>query len=167
MSLNRGFVNANAFGGDGGQIEIMASGAFLADATTCASFECLTASAELGISGTVEVQSPVTTLSEAISPLSLSFVQDSDVLRDPCVSRLRQGDVTSLVDRSLDHAISHPDGLLPRRLYHTTPTSGLPRNETGWYAAEVESDSVNHLRLGEAMGWRLHQQSTHLHPLCH
>jgi large exoprotein involved in heme utilization and adhesion len=91
MILNRGLVNANAFGGDGGQIDIMASGAFLADANTCASFACLTASSELGISGTVAVQSPVTNLSEAIAPLSLSFVQDSDVLRDECAPRLRAG----------------------------------------------------------------------------
>jgi large exoprotein involved in heme utilization and adhesion len=167
MVVNRGFVRANAFGGDGRQINIMASGAFLADATTCASFECLNASSELGISGTVEVQSPVTNLSEAVTPLSLSFGPDIAVLRDRCTPRLREGNVTRLVDRSHDRVATHPDGLSPRRLYQPTPVTGLPRHETGWYAASVESDSVNHLRLGETMGWRHYQQNTHLPPLCH
>jgi hypothetical protein len=140
--LHQSFVSANALGGDGGQINIIASDAFLADATTCANFECLNASSELGISGTVEIQSPVTNLREALTPLSSAYVQDATVLRDRCTPRLREGDVSSLIDRSRDRVPAHPDGLLPRRLYHTVPASELPRHATEWDAAGVASVSL-------------------------
>lgn len=121
LVLNRSAVKANAFGGNGGQINIMASEALLADVNTCARFACLDASSELGVSGTVEVQSPVIDISEAITPLSPSFAQDAAVLSDRCAARLRAGAVSSLIDRSRDRVATHPDGLLPRRLYHTNP----------------------------------------------
>ena len=67
--LDQSLISANAFTGRGGNIRIEA-GVFLADPASQVS-----ASSELGIRGTVDIQAPVTTLSGTMAPLPQAFVK--------------------------------------------------------------------------------------------
>ena len=116
MALNRSTVKANARGGDGGQINIFASEAFVADAETCLNRECLDASSQQGNDGTVEIQEPDINLSDTVTFFRQSFSQAPTLVRDHCASRLHEGNVSSLVERDRHVASTSPDGVLPRRL---------------------------------------------------
>ena len=101
---------ANAFGGSGGNIRINA-GVFLADPESRVS-----ASSAQGIRGTVDIRAPVTTLSGVVSPLPPEFAPAPALLRDRCAARLREGTVSSFVERGRDDVPATPDGVLPSRL---------------------------------------------------
>ena len=106
--LNHSEVRANAFGGSGGNIEIDATAAFLASPDSI-----LDASSRLGLPGKVEVISPVTNLSEVVTPLTPTFDQDSPLSRDRCAARRWRGTVSSLIARGRDGMPAAPGGVLP------------------------------------------------------
>jgi hypothetical protein len=109
--LNGSQVLANAFGGDGGNITISATEAFLASTDSR-----LDASSQLGLQGTVAIRSPVTEVSGALAPLSPAFSRAAGLLRDRCAERLRQGTMSSFIVRGRDGIPVEPDGLLPSPL---------------------------------------------------
>src|SRR5207249_8981686 len=111
---------AEAFGGPGGNVRLVAE-VFLADPESRVS-----ASSALGISGTVDIQAPVTNLSGVVAPLSPDFARTTALLRDRCAARLREGTVSSFVVRGRPSLPATYDGPLPSRLYEpqrqqTTP----------------------------------------------
>jgi large exoprotein involved in heme utilization and adhesion len=99
-------VRADAFGGPGGNVRIVA-GVFLADPPSRVS-----ASSALNIPGTVDIQAPVTNISGAIAPLPQEFASTAELLRDRCAGRLREGRMSRLVLGGRDGVPSEPSSLL-------------------------------------------------------
>jgi hypothetical protein len=77
----------------------------------------VSASSALGIAGTVDIQAPVSNLSGLVTPLPPEFAPATAFLRDRCAARLREGAVSSLVERGRDGVPANPEGVLPNRLY--------------------------------------------------
>jgi hypothetical protein len=96
--------------GRGGAIGIGAQ-VFLADPTSVVS-----ASSELGISGTVAIQAPVTSLSGTLAPLPQTFVNVAALLPARCAARWSGGKASSLVLGRRDGLPLEPSGVLPSPL---------------------------------------------------
>ena len=103
-------IVANALEGRGGNIGIRAE-VFLADPASRVS-----ASSELGISGTVAIQAPVTSLSGTLAPLPQAFVNVAALLPARCAARLSGGQASSLVLGGRDGLPAEPGGVLPSPL---------------------------------------------------
>nr|MBI3611845.1 filamentous hemagglutinin N-terminal domain-containing protein [Nitrospirota bacterium] len=103
-------VLANAFGGNGGNILIVA-GVFLVDPTST-----ISASSTFGVSGTVQVQTTVSNLSESVAPLSGEFVHTPELLQARCAARFQGGQYSSFVVAGRDGLPLEPGGLLPSPL---------------------------------------------------
>jgi filamentous hemagglutinin family protein len=101
---------ANAFAGRGGNIGIRAE-VLLADPASLVS-----ASSALGISGTVDIQAPVTSLSGTLAPLPQTFVSVTTLLPARCAVRYRGGTVSSIVLGRRDGLPLEPGGVLPSPL---------------------------------------------------
>jgi filamentous hemagglutinin family protein len=108
--LDHSRIIANAFKGQGGNIDIGAQ-VFLADPATL-----LDASSALGISGTVDIQAPVTTLSETLAPLPQAFVNVAALLPARCAARFSGGTASSLVLGGRGGLPPEPGGVLPSPL---------------------------------------------------
>jgi large exoprotein involved in heme utilization and adhesion len=121
--LQRSQVRADAFGGPGGNVNIVA-GVFLADPASSVS-----ASSALGINGVVNIQAPVTSLSGAVAPLPQEFAAAAELLRDRCAGRLREGRVSRLVLGGRDGVPREPGSLLPSPLRQIDPRQ--PGERTG------------------------------------
>jgi filamentous hemagglutinin family protein len=121
--LENSQMTANAFGGPGGNITIRA-GVFLADPDSR-----VTASSARNVPGEINIQAPITALSGGGVPLPQTFGAAEALLRDQCAARLREGTVSSLVERGRDGVPGTPDGILPSRLPPAeSPDAGrLPR----------------------------------------
>lgn len=104
-------IIANAYEGKGGNIGIV-SGCFLADP-----FSVLDASSALGIDGSVDIRAPVTHVSGAISPLQKDFKSAVELLREPCMARVREGKYSSFIVGGRDGLPIEPGGLLPSPMY--------------------------------------------------
>jgi large exoprotein involved in heme utilization and adhesion len=108
--LQRSQVRADALGGPGGNVLLVAD-VFLADPASQVS-----ASSALGINGVVNIQAPVTSISGAVAPLPQEFASIAELLRDRCAGRLREGRVSRLVLGGRDGVPSEPGSLLPSPL---------------------------------------------------
>ncbi|MBI3988962.1 MAG: filamentous hemagglutinin N-terminal domain-containing protein [candidate division NC10 bacterium] len=108
--LEHSAIRADAFGGPGGNIRIVAD-VFLASPDSEVS-----ASSTLGIQGTVEIQAPMTNLSGTLAPLPQVFVSAGALLQEPCAVRLRGGQTSSLVFRGREGLPLEPGGVLPSPL---------------------------------------------------
>jgi large exoprotein involved in heme utilization and adhesion len=91
--LERSQIRADAFGGSGGNVRIVTE-VFLANPASSVS-----ASSALGISGTVDIQAPVTNLSGVVAPLTPDFARATALLQDRCAARLWEGTVSTFVMR--------------------------------------------------------------------
>jgi filamentous hemagglutinin family protein len=112
--LDHSLIQANAFAGNGGNITINATEAFLADAETCAEpGECLDASSQLANPGLIAVQAPVTEISSIVVPLPQRFAQATELLRQHCAERFRGGEVSSFILAGREQVPIEPDGVLP------------------------------------------------------
>jgi filamentous hemagglutinin family protein len=104
--LQNSQIIAQAFAGTGGNISIV-SNVFLADP-----FSLVDASSALGISGTVDIRSPVSNISGVVGRLPESVLAAQALLRAACAARLAESKVSSFVERGRDHIPIGPDGLL-------------------------------------------------------
>jgi large exoprotein involved in heme utilization and adhesion len=100
-------IIANAFEGMGGNIRIGAE-VFLADPASLVS-----ASSTLGIQGTVDIQSPITSLSGALAPLPQAFVSAAALLPTRCAARAPGSTYSSLILSGREGLPLDPGGLLP------------------------------------------------------
>jgi len=116
--LQNSQILAQAFEGQGGNITIVA-GVFFADPTSTVS-----ASSTLGVSGTVDIQAPVTNLSGTLAPLPAEIVQAAGLLQARCAARLAGGTSGSFVVAGRDGLPLEPGGMLPSPLYAESPGSG-------------------------------------------
>jgi large exoprotein involved in heme utilization and adhesion len=74
-------IIANAYGGNGGNIRIVADH-FLASLDSV-----VQASSQLGIDGTVVIDSPDTDLSGTVTVLSANYLEDQALVQDFCAAR--------------------------------------------------------------------------------
>jgi filamentous hemagglutinin family protein len=81
--LSNGIIQANAFGGNGGNIRIVA-GQFLSSPSSV-----VEASSQLGISGTINIQAPDSNVTGSLAELSGKFFDASTVRREGCAGPAR------------------------------------------------------------------------------
>jgi len=120
--LQNSQIIAQAFAGTGGNITIT-SGVFLADPTSI-----VDASSALGVSGAVDIRSPVSNISGIIGRLPESVLAAQTLLRAACAARLAESRVSSFVERGRDHIPVGPEGLLATPY---VPPSSEPLTQMG------------------------------------
>jgi hypothetical protein len=103
VTLQNSQVFAQAIQGQGGNINIIA-GTFLADPTSVVS-----ASSQFGLSGVVNIQSPVSNLSGSLATLPQRPLQAHTLLRQRCAAQAN-GQLSSLVVSSRDALPVEPGG---------------------------------------------------------
>ena len=153
-------VRADAFGGPGGNVRIVA-GVFLADPESRVS-----ASSALNIPGTVDIQAPITSISGAVAPLPQEFARISELLRDRCAGRLREGRVSRLVLGGRDGVPSEPGSLLLSPLIQTDPRENGEQVRTPARTGQVQ-ERAWHVQAGtlaeldaECARWTGHKSAT-------
>jgi large exoprotein involved in heme utilization and adhesion len=156
--LQDGQIRAEAFAGRGGNILITAE-AFLADPASRVS-----ASSALGLSGTVDIRAPATSVTGSLIPLPQDFLQLAALLPEPCATRVQSGKSSSFVLRGRDGLPLEPGGLLPsplhmdERLMTGPAVSGEPAQQrTTARLALLDMDD----KVLPRMGW------AHQHGLSH
>lgn len=105
--LDHSKIIANAYEGQGGNIRIV-SNVFLADP-----YSVVDASSALGIDGIVDIRAPITEISGTLTPLGTNFVSAFELLREPCIARIRGGKYSSFIVTGRDGLPVEPGGLLP------------------------------------------------------
>jgi hypothetical protein len=103
-------ILATAVEGRGGTIGIGAE-VLLADPTSL-----ISASSTLGVSGTIDIQAPVTALSGTLAPLPQTVVQVAALLPARCAARYRRGTLSSFVLGGRGGLPLEPGGVLPSPL---------------------------------------------------
>jgi len=105
--LDHSKIIANAYEGQGGNVRIV-SNVFLADP-----FSVVDASSALGIDGTVDIRAPITEISGTLVPLGEDFISAFELLREPCMARIRGGKYSSFIVSGRDGLPVEPGALLP------------------------------------------------------
>jgi large exoprotein involved in heme utilization and adhesion len=105
--LDHSSIIANAYQGQGGNIHIV-SNVFLADP-----YSVVDASSALGIDGTVDIRAPITEISGTLVPLGDDFISAFELLREPCMARIRGGKYSSFIVSGRDGLPLEPGRLLP------------------------------------------------------
>jgi hypothetical protein len=105
--LDHSKIIANAYEGQGGNIQIV-SNVFLADP-----YSVIDASSALGIDGTVDIRAPITEISGTLVPLGVDFISAFELLREPCMARIRGGKYSSFIVSGRDGLPIEPGRLLP------------------------------------------------------
>ncbi len=124
VTLQNSQVTAQAVQGQGGNINIIA-GTFLADPTSVVS-----ASSQFGLSGTVNIQSPVSSLSGSLATLSQRPLQVQQLLSQRCAAQV-SGHLSSLVVAGRDTLPTEPGGWL------MSPLAGIADDESAPQARRV------------------------------
>jgi len=107
--LDHSRIQANAFGGPGGNVRIIADIFLTTDSI-------LSASSALGVSGTINIQSPITDVSGTLARLPEAVFQAAALLRAACQVRLAEGRTSSFVLGGRGGLAIEPGGLLGSRL---------------------------------------------------
>jgi len=106
LLTNNSAITANAFGGPGGNITIIADN-FLPSATTL-----IQASSALSTPGTIQISSPENNLASSIAQLPRAFVDASRLMRGSCSAR-REGAPSSFMLAGRGGVPADADGYLP------------------------------------------------------
>jgi large exoprotein involved in heme utilization and adhesion len=104
--LQNSQIIAQAFAGAGGAINITA-GVFLADPASI-----VDASSTLGISGTINIQSPVQNIGGRLTPLSQKFSSAASLLSQRCAARAADGKFSTFVVAGREGLPVEPGGFL-------------------------------------------------------
>ncbi len=114
-------IIASAIGGNGGNINIVA-GVFLVSPDSI-----IDASSTFGLSGTINIESPITNLSGTLAPLPQGFLQPA-AFAGRCAARLQGGQNSTLVVRtSRDRIPPEPGELLLSPLFASTQGAPVAR----------------------------------------
>jgi hypothetical protein len=127
LVLSGSVVDANAFGGPGGNINVFAD-VFLRDNSP------ITASSALSTPGTINVQARITDVSGSLADLPGDVLQAQNLLRAACAVRAAEGKASSLVVAAREGVPPQPDGLL------SSPLAALLSNDRA--AANAEHDDA-------------------------
>jgi large exoprotein involved in heme utilization and adhesion len=142
MTLQNSQILAQAVQGQGGNINITA-GTFLADQTSLVS-----ASSEFGLSGTVNIQSPVSSLSGTLATLPQRPLQTQNLLTQRCAAQTR-GQLSSLVMAERDAMPAEPGGWL------MSPLAFAYDEDAGQQAYRGTTDSIESSLPQQALARRL------------
>jgi hypothetical protein len=136
--LQNSSIIANAFGGPGGNIRIVA-GQFIIDQTSV-----VTASSALGIDGLIEINAPDTNITGKLVPLPKDFLDASKLLRDRCGAQ--RGGTSSFSAKGRGGVPPGPDGYLPSYAMGDTGEQG---GAIGSVRDGIESDEgrIPHLPM--------------------
>jgi len=105
--LQNSQVRANAFAGSGGAIDIIATSAFIADPLSI-----VDASSTLGVSGTVNIQSPLQNVGGELTALSQEFSSAAELLVQQCAARVADGKFSTFVVAAREGLPVEPGGFL-------------------------------------------------------
>ena len=108
MILQQSQILAKAFAGTGGNISLI-SNVFLADPFSQAN---INASSQLGISGTVNIQSPIQNVGGELTPLSEQFSSAAALLAQQCAARAAGGTFSTFVVAAREGLPVEPGGFL-------------------------------------------------------
>ncbi len=114
--LQNSQILATATQGNGGNINIVA-GTFIADPASV-----VNASSQQGVSGTVNIQSPVQNFSSVLAPLPKSFASAAALLAQRCAARVAGGQVSTFVMAGREGLPAEPGGFLTSPPYRTSAT---------------------------------------------
>jgi large exoprotein involved in heme utilization and adhesion len=129
--LDNSAIRANAIGGPGGNIDIVAN-TLLCSPGTCtgAPDSFITASSTLSTPGTIDIQAFTTNVSGTLARLPESLLQAATLLRAACAARVTAGKASSLVVSGRGGLPLEPGDLLPSPLLaEGLADTGLARNE--------------------------------------
>jgi large exoprotein involved in heme utilization and adhesion len=118
LVLQRSQIIANAFGGPGGNIDIIA-GQLIADP-----FSVIEASSELGIDGSVNIDAPNPDVGSNLVVLPETFLDAARLLQPNC-GAARAG-LSSLVEVGRGGLPADPDGYLPSSTGIAAPAASAP-----------------------------------------
>jgi filamentous hemagglutinin family protein len=133
VTLQNSQVLAQANQGQGGNINITA-GTFLADQTSLVS-----ASSEFGLSGTVNIQSPVSSLSGTLATLPQQPLQVQNLLSQRCAAQAG-GRLSSLVVSGRERLPAEPGGWLMSPMTMIADSDALPPEQP---ATSLSADPPN------------------------
>jgi len=105
--LQGGQIVAKAFAGSGGAIDIIATSAFIRDPASV-----VDASSTLGISGTINIQSPLQNIGGELAPLSDEFSSAAALLAQQCAARAAGGKFSTFVVAAREGLPAEPGGFL-------------------------------------------------------
>jgi hypothetical protein len=125
LILANSAIVANATEGRGGNIRIVA-GVFLSDPLSR-----VDASSSLGIDGTVDIQSPIDSRAQTVTPLRSDFLIVDSLLRDPCAVRLQEGAPSTFVVSGRDGLPVEPGGAMPSSFFMESEGEGFTKTEGG------------------------------------
>ena len=107
VTLSNSRIIANAFEGQGGNIQITAD-VFIADLNSV-----VDASSQLGIDGVVDINAPVRVVAQSYKPLPEKYKSAVALLREPCIARISGGKYSSFTVEGRGALPIEPGGLLP------------------------------------------------------
>lgn len=119
--LERSQIVADAFGGPGGNIRVVAKG-FITDA-----YSRVSASSAQAVNGLIDIRA-VTIPTGLVTPLPQAFARAAELLHNRCAERLRGGTASRLMLGGRDGAPLEPGKWLPSPLEHVA-RQGTVRNE--------------------------------------
>jgi large exoprotein involved in heme utilization and adhesion len=105
--LQNSQIEAKAFAGAGGAIDIIATSAFIRDPASIVS-----ASSTLGISGTVNIQSPLQNVGGELTALTQEFSSAAALLAQQCAARAAEGKFSTFVVAAREGLPGEPGGFL-------------------------------------------------------
>ncbi len=139
--LQNSQILAQAVVGAGGAIDIIATSAFIANPVSI-----VNASSTLGISGTVNIQSPLQNVGEEVTPLSEEFSNAAALLAQQCAARAADGKFSTFVVAAREGLPVEPGGFLASPSWATGTVSGTIS------AAEMVPDTVSPLHFPAVTG---------------
>jgi large exoprotein involved in heme utilization and adhesion len=104
--LNHSNITANAFGGNGGNINLVAGNFFMSTDST------VSASSQLGVSGTVTLNTQLTDLSGSLANLPMVYLDATGLVRQRCAAQL-DGKISTFVLAGRGGIPQEPGSLMP------------------------------------------------------
>jgi filamentous hemagglutinin family protein len=101
--LDKSQIRADAFGGPGGNVRIVANVFLTSDSV-------VSASSALGLPGTVDISAPITDVSGSLTQLPEAVLQAAALLRESCAARFAEGARSTLTLGSRDGIPPEPGG---------------------------------------------------------
>ncbi len=122
-------ITANAFTGEGGRIDIQATGIFGTDARPEQTpLSDITASSDIGINGTIDISALNTEfIEEGLTELPSALINSETVISSSCVARIQDSNAT-LVFTGDNRLPSLPTTFLTSSSYPTGTARGIPTN---------------------------------------
>ena len=134
--LDNSQIRADAFGGPGGNVKIVADVYLTTDSV-------VSASSALGVPGTINILASTTNVSATLARLPEAVAQAATLLRASCAARVAAGKASSLVVAGREGVPLEPGGYLPSPLMvEELGSAGLSRSEGHYWETFPRLSSV-------------------------